>query len=51
MYRIIAASGHGTENVFMSGLSESEAREICDSYNYEFMDENGFVWDMWLEEE
>lgn len=31
---------------YVGGLTEREAIDICEEYNWEYMDENGFVWSL-----
>lgn len=35
---------------FITDLTEEEAVEICNHYNWEWADENTFVWDLEIEE-
>lgn len=43
-YVITMSSGHGTVLDFMTLPTKEEAEEICESYDWEFKDENEFVW-------
>lgn len=51
LYAITMSSGGGTTYNYMSGLSWKDANEICDNMNWEFCDENGFVWSLDIEED
>lgn len=48
MYAVIICTGHGSENTLYTG-SKKECEELCDSYNWEFVDQNGFEWHMEVE--
>lgn len=51
-YKIVMESCGGTSRDFMSGFDTwEEAEEMAESYDYEFCDENGFVWSLSVEEE
>ena len=45
MFKIIISSGWITHD-WLSGLTESEAIEICQDNNWEWYDENQFCWSM-----
>lgn len=45
---VIKAQQH--KEVFCRCNTMKEAFEVCESYGWEFMDENGFVWSMEIEE-
>ena len=49
-YCIVMHSGGGTDRIYMSELTFKEANEICESMNWEFVDENCFVWDLSIED-
>lgn len=51
LYAITMSSGGGTTYNYMSGLSWKDANEICDNMNWEFCDENCFVWSLDIEED
>lgn len=50
-YRITMSSGTGTDRVFMSGLTNKEAFDICTNYEWHWTDENGFDWYLTIEED
>lgn len=51
-YKITMSSGGGTIRCFMGGFeTEAEAIEIASLYNWHWCDENGFDWDLDVEEE
>lgn len=45
------ASGGGTVYRFASGLTEEEALDMCADNNWQYVDENGFVWELYAEED
>lgn len=47
---IVMHSGGGTDRLYMSELTFKEANEICEAMNWEFVDENCFVWDLSIED-
>ncbi len=49
-YVITMSSGAGTIEDFMTCASKSEAVETCKYYDWEFVDENEFVWELNIEE-
>ena len=50
MYQIIMVA-RSVKRPFLGGLSWQEASRMCDRYNWEWMDENGFVWDLEIDSE
>lgn len=44
-------SGGGTKRPFLYGLTEQGAYMFCYQNNFEWLDENGFVWELFIEEE
>lgn len=49
-FKIVMVS-RSVKHDFMGGLSFAEAQELCEFYNWEYMDENGFVWDLEIEDD
>lgn len=50
MYRIMMESWGGTKKLFMDDLTEEEAVEICESYNWMVESINGgYIWDLVIE--
>ena len=45
MFKIILSTGWITKD-YISGLTEAECIEICESNNWEWYDENEFCWSM-----
>lgn len=44
-------SDGGTKYVFFAGFeTEEEAEAFCELYDWEFKDENDFVWKLYVEE-
>ena len=50
MFEIWMCSPGGVTYLFSAADTLSEALEIGHSYGWQFTDENGFVWDLYLEE-
>lgn len=50
LYKVIIKNGPNELN-FESNLSYEDAQEIVDYYNGRWIDENGFEWDMYVEED
>ena len=50
MYKIVMKASRVRKD-FLGSLSWGEAQNLCESYNWEWMDENGFVWELEIEEE
>lgn len=50
LYKVVIQSG-ATKRDFESALYEDEAEEIVDYYGGRWIDENGFEWDMYVEED
>lgn len=48
-WTVFMQSEGGTIYDFASGLTEKEALELCVQYDWKFMDENGFVWELYAE--
>lgn len=46
MYEVYIYSGGGVQKHFTDCETEQEALDFCESYNYEWADENCFVWNM-----
>lgn len=44
-FKIRLSTGWSDRDMYR-GLTENEAIEICESYNWQYMDENCFVWSM-----
>ena len=51
LYRITMSSGHGTVKEYMGGLWREDAEAICNEYNWHWVDENGFEWELDIEED
>lgn len=51
MFKIVKKSTGGCKLDFMTGFStEEEACEIAESFDWEFIDGNGFCWELVVEE-
>ena len=50
-YAIWLRSEGGTARLYMSCLTEEQARRICNEHDCSFEDENGFVWSMEYEKQ
>lgn len=50
MYKIVMRASRVKKH-FLGGLSWEAAQNLCESYNWEWMDENGFVWELEIEED
>lgn len=50
LYKVVISSG-ATKRNFESALYEDEAEEIVDYYGGRWIDENGFEWNMYIEED
>lgn len=50
-YKIIMYSMGGTKMTMYTGLTYDEAFEICDGYGWQADLDNGYVWDLDIEEE
>ena len=51
MFKIVKKSTGGCRIDFMSGFeTEDEAYEMVERLDYHFLDENGFDWDLYVEE-
>lgn len=50
-YTVYIVSGGGVKYSLIWFETEEEAEEFCDQNNWEWMDENGFVWYLEIEEE
>ena len=51
-WKITMESGGGTVYDFMGGFeSEAEAVKMAENYGWHFIDENGFEWALYVEEE
>lgn len=50
LYKIVLKSGPSSHD-FVTALSEEDAEEIIEYYGGRWYDENGFEWDMYLEED
>ena len=50
MYKIVMKASRVKKD-FLSGLSWDAAQNFCDSYNWEWTDENEFVWELEIEED
>ena len=50
MFTVFIGSAGGTKLYLASFYTELEAASFCNDYNWEYKDENGFVWDMDYEE-
>lgn len=44
MYNIYLISARGTKKHYMECATEAEAYEVCEEMNWEYKDENNFVW-------
>lgn len=42
-------SGGGTEYELAQFNSYDEAEEFCEEYNWQYLDSNGFVWEMFID--
>ena len=49
-YKVVMKSWGGTERDMYTNLTYAEALEICDSYGWEFSYDDGYVWDLAIEE-
>ncbi len=49
-YVITMSSGGGTTHDFMTCSSREEAENVCESYDWTFMDENEFAWSLDIDE-
>lgn len=49
-FRVVMKSWGGTKETLFDGLSEDDAVEICDFYNWEYSPDGGYVWDLEIEE-
>ena len=43
------SSGGGTVYTYADCMTEQEARELVEYYHHEYVDENGFVWELYAE--
>lgn len=50
MFKVIIRS-RIVKHDFMSGLSFKEAEELCEEYDWVWVDENGFAWDMEIDDD
>ena len=46
MFTVFIESAGGTKRYLASFDTELEAESFCNDYNWEYKDENEFVWDM-----
>lgn len=51
MYKIMMSSWGGTRREMYSGLSYKEALEICEDYGWVACPDDGYEWDLEIEEE
>lgn len=49
-YPVYLSSGQGTKKLFSVCKTEQEAKDLCSQYNWQYMDENNFVWAMEYDE-
>jgi hypothetical protein len=47
-YRIVAKSNHA-KFTFASGLNGDDAEALCNSFEWEWQDDNGFLWELDIE--
>lgn len=50
MFKVIIRC-HMVKHDLMSGLSFKEAQEMCEQYDWTWIDENCFAWDMEIEDD
>lgn len=50
-YPVYLSSGQGTKKLFSVCETEQEAKDLCSLYNWEYKDENDFVWEMEYDEQ
>ena len=50
-YKIVMRSWGGTRRDMYTGLTEKEAFDICESYNWVASPDGGYIWDLEIEEE
>ena len=50
-YRVVMCSGGGTKVTFASDMTHSEASQLAEDCGWEYTDENGFVWNLEVEED
>ena len=50
MFTVFIESAGGTKRYLAGFYTELEAELFCNDHNWEYKDENGFVWDMDYEE-
>lgn len=51
-WRVMIKSGGGTNRIFAAGFKdEYEAEQFAEFYDWQWKDENDFVWDMYVEED
>lgn len=46
MFKVQIVSAGGVRYDLICGLTEQEAIDFCEENNWEYMDENCFVWDL-----
>lgn len=51
MYKIVLTSMGGTRRDYMTGLTEAEAVKICEDSGWAVAPDDGYVWDMEIEED
>lgn len=51
MYKIMLESWGGTRKVLIEDMSYDDALEFCESYNWEYCMDGGYIWDMIIDEQ
>lgn len=51
MYKIMLESWGGTRKVLIEDMSYDDALEFCESYNWEYCMNGGYIWDMIIDEQ
>lgn len=51
MFKIVMTSWGGTRRDMYTGLTYEEAHEICEGYGWQVAPDDGYVWDLEIEEE
>ena len=50
-FKLVLKSWGGVKHDFMTGLTMEKAEEIAESYNWQWSEDGGYIWDIWIEEE
>ena len=51
MPKIYMTAGNGYEFVFQSCKNEQEAIDVCETFGWKVIDENGFCWSLEIRED